>query len=49
MVQYFRNEMQSDYEIWLVNRRQHEKHFFKNQTQNVLEELFPDAFLKNQN
>ena len=27
MVQYFKKEMQSDYEIWSVNRRQHEKHF----------------------
>ena len=45
-----RSKMQSANGIWSVNRIYHEEHFFlKSKTQNVVEKLFADPFLKNQN
>ena len=41
--------MQPDNEIWSVNRIQHKKTIlFNNHTQNEVEKLVPDPFLKNQ-
>ena len=45
IVQYFKKLRQSDNEIWLVNRTW-QTFFLKNHTQNVVEKLFLDPFLK---
>ena len=42
--------MQPDNEIWSVNKHNVRNNFFlKNHTQNVVEKLFPEPFLKNHN
>ena len=48
--QYLKKQRESGNEIWSVNRIKHDKHFSrKNHAQSVVEKLFPDPFLKNQN
>ena len=43
-----RSKRQSDNEVWSVNRLW-QTFFLKYHTQNVLEKLFPEAFIKNKN
>ena len=45
--QYLKKERQLGNEIWSVNKKK--LFFLKNHTQNMVEKLFPDPFLKKQN
>ena len=38
--------MVSDNQIWAFNRTKHMKQFLENHTENVVEKLVPDPFLK---
>ena len=49
IAQYLKKLKQLDNEIWPVNRITWETFLLKNHSQNMVDKLFPDPFLKIQN